>query len=135
MQKARRHPVGLRPLVGRRFQVLFHSHTLGSFHLSLTVLVRYRSSGSIQPWRMVPPDSRRIPRVLRYSGYGLRGSACRVRGFHPLRPRFPARSATLSPFNARPTTPPAPGRLRFGLIPVRSPLLGESQLFSPPGGT
>ena len=29
---------GLRPLVGTRFQVLFHSPTRGSFHLSLTVL-------------------------------------------------------------------------------------------------
>ena len=33
----------LRPLVGVRFQELFHSSTRGAFHLSLTVLVRYRS--------------------------------------------------------------------------------------------
>ena len=33
----------LRPLVSIRFQVLFHSPHWGSFHLSLTVLVRYRS--------------------------------------------------------------------------------------------
>ena len=38
MQKARRYPVGLRPLVGNWFQVLFHSPVRGSFHLSLTVL-------------------------------------------------------------------------------------------------
>ena len=38
MQKARRHPVGLRPLVGNWFQVLFHSPVRGAFHLSLTVL-------------------------------------------------------------------------------------------------
>ena len=37
----------LRPLVGARFQVLFHSAVRGSFHLSLTVLVHYRSPGSI----------------------------------------------------------------------------------------
>ena len=37
----------LRPLVGRRVQGLFHSSIRGSFHLSLTVLVRYRSLGSI----------------------------------------------------------------------------------------
>ena len=43
MQKARRHPEGLRPLVSVWFQVLFHSLVQGSFHLSLTVLVRYRS--------------------------------------------------------------------------------------------
>ncbi len=47
MQKARRHPNGLRPLVGVWFQVLFHSLIQGSFHLSLTVLVHYRSLRSI----------------------------------------------------------------------------------------
>ena len=34
-----------------------------------------------------------------------------------------------------PTTPPAPKRRRFGLFPGRSPLLGESLLFSSPRGT
>ncbi len=48
MQKARRHSIKLlRPLVGRRFQGLFHSSVRGAFHLSFTVLVRYRSLGSI----------------------------------------------------------------------------------------
>ena len=47
MQKARRHPKGLRPLVSVWFQVLFHSVIHGSFHLSLTVLVHYRSLRSI----------------------------------------------------------------------------------------
>ena len=48
MQKARRHMQSmLRPLVGDWFQVLFHSPRRGAFHLSLTVLVRYRSLGSI----------------------------------------------------------------------------------------
>ena len=48
MQKARRHPTnGLRPLVGVWFQDLFHSVIHGSFHLSLTVLVHYRSLRSI----------------------------------------------------------------------------------------
>ena len=48
MQKARRHPIaGLRPVVGAGFQVLFHSAVRGPFHLSFTVLVRYRSLGSI----------------------------------------------------------------------------------------
>ena len=47
MQKARRHPEGLRPLVGVWFQDLFHSLVQGSFHLSLTVLVHYRSPRSI----------------------------------------------------------------------------------------
>lgn len=48
MQKARRHCFKqLRPLVGARFQELFHSSVRSAFHLSLTVLVRYRSLGSI----------------------------------------------------------------------------------------
>ena len=48
MQKARRHTkMVLRPLVGERFQGLFHSSARGAFHLSLTVLVHYRSLGYI----------------------------------------------------------------------------------------
>ena len=48
MQKARRHRSSLlRPLVSVWFQVLFHSFIQGSFHLSLTVLVHYRSLWSI----------------------------------------------------------------------------------------
>jgi len=39
--------ITLELLVGMRFQVLFHSPSGGSFHLSLTVLVRYRSLRSI----------------------------------------------------------------------------------------
>ena len=47
MQKARRHTSVLRPLVGTWFQGLFHSSVRSAFHLSLTVLVHYRSLGSI----------------------------------------------------------------------------------------
>ena len=48
MQKARRHHTKwLRPLVSERFQDLFHSSIRSTFHLSLTVLVHYRSLGSI----------------------------------------------------------------------------------------
>ena len=49
MQKARRHraETRLRPLVSVWFQDLFHSVIHGSFHLSLTVLVHYRSLRSI----------------------------------------------------------------------------------------
>ena len=90
MQKARRHPLkGLRPLVGARFQVLLHSAVRGSFHLSVTVLVRYRSLSSIQPWRMVPPDSDRVSPAPPYSGFGYGRTRLRVRGFHALRPGFP----------------------------------------------
>ena len=37
----------LLPLVGMWFQDLFHSPHRGAFHLSLTVLVHYRSHGSL----------------------------------------------------------------------------------------
>ena len=48
MQKARRHSTRLlRPLVGTWFQELFHSSVRSAFHLSFTVLVHYRSLGSI----------------------------------------------------------------------------------------
>ena len=53
MQKARGHPTkGLPPLVGARFQVLFHSPVRGASHLSLAVLVHYRSSAvfSLAGW-------------------------------------------------------------------------------------
>ena len=71
MQKARRHGTEpLRPLVGIWFQGLLHSSVRGSFHLSLTVLVRYRSLVSIQPYGMVPANSPGIPRAPGYSGAG-----------------------------------------------------------------
>ena len=40
----------------------------GTFHPSLTVLVHYRSPGSIQPYQVVLADSHGIPRAPRYSG-------------------------------------------------------------------
>jgi hypothetical protein len=46
----------------------------GTFHLSLTVLVRYRSPGSIQAYRVVPADSQQIPRARCYSG--VQPTAC-----------------------------------------------------------
>ena len=48
MQKARCHSTKeLQPLVSERVQDLFHSSIRSTFHLSLTVLVHYRSLGSI----------------------------------------------------------------------------------------
>src|ERR671926_344390 len=40
----------------------------GTFHHSLTVLVRYRSPGSIQPYQVVLADSQQILGVRCYSG-------------------------------------------------------------------
>ena len=61
--------IALSLLVSIWFEVLFHSPYRGSFHLSLTVLVHYRSARSILAWRVVPPDSDKISRVPSYSGY------------------------------------------------------------------
>ena len=60
----------------------------------------------------------------------------RIRNYHPLWLNFPDHSipdlsATTCSYNPGRALP----RGRFGLLPVRSPLLGESLLFSSPGGT
>ena len=136
MQKARRHTTSvLRPLVGVRFQELFHSLIQGAFHLSLTVLVRYRSLRSIQPYRMVPADSYRISRVPHYSGYSLIYKAYVYGTITPYGSTF---QLILLQFIYRcvsPTTPTLPKQQWFGLFPFRSPLLRESLLFSSPAGT
>ena len=135
MQKARRHIVRLfRPLVGVWFQELFRSPA-GLFHLSFTVLVRYRSHGNIQPYRMVPADSRRIPRVPRYSGYRYAEfrfmyriiTVCGQLSKYFVS-RFQYNVAVLQPRNAL-------RRQRFGLFPVRSPLLGDHSFIFLPTGT
>ena len=67
---------------------------------------------------MVPPCSDRISRVPPYSRIK---QPLRIRGYHPLWPDFPDRSAYLY--------------LTTGLLRVRSPLLAESLLMSFPPGT
>jgi hypothetical protein len=73
----------------------------------------------------------------------------RLRAYHPLWIGFPAASATAPVFdfpadpqirpnrtrNPRRTTLAGLAYAGFGLIPVRSPLLGESLLLSLPEGT
>ena len=120
----------------------------GAFHLSLTVLVRYRSSESVQPWRVVPPASDRVSRARPYSGSQTAVLVLRVRGSHPLRPALPCRSATRLLCNhstegsSVTCVPQPPGgnacRLHapgFGLVRFRSPLLAQSRLISLPRGT
>ena len=85
---------------------------------------------------MVPPVSDRAPPTPPYSGYGLGWRGFRVRGCHPLRRAFPGAFRYPRFFHvARPATPRAPRRPRFGLAPFRSPLLGGSLLFSFPPTT
>ena len=66
----------------------------------------------------------------------LRPVSLHVRGFHPLWPDFPDSSVHDQGTTARSYNPgTASPQRRFGLFPGRSPLLGESRLFSLPGGT
>ena len=83
---------------------------------------------------MVLPDSDRVSRVPSYSGYQLGLFQFRVRGYHPLWPTFPGRSATFTGPCCWPYNPTVHARW-FGLFRVRSPLLAESLLFSVPAGT
>ena len=63
-------------------------------------------------------------------GLALHAHRLRIRGFHPLRPDFPVRSAHLVHGFWRPYYPThALRHAWFGLFPVRSPLLGESFIY------
>jgi hypothetical protein len=55
----------------------------GTFHLSLTVLVRYRSPGSIQPYQVVLADSQQITGVRCYSGTPTTGTGLSPTGLSP----------------------------------------------------
>ena len=119
----------LRPFVSTRFQVLFHSLHQGSFHLSLTVLVRYRSSNvfSLGRWTSQLPTELACSVVLRVA---VEAPASFAYGTVTLcGASFQSASTTSRCFlRQRPTTPPVHDR-RFGLFPFRSPLLRESFLF------
>ncbi len=135
MQKARRHQINwLRPLVGSWFQGLFHSLVQGSFHLSLTVLVHYRSLDifSLTRWFWQIHAGFHMSRATQDTDrYYLNV----IQDYHLLGSSFPADSDTRLIRYICPTTPKLPKQLWFGLFPVRSPLLRESLLFSFPPGT
>ncbi len=139
----------LRLLVGIRFQVLFHSppgvlFTFPSRYWFTIGGKRYLALGGGPPGF---PQGFSCPVVL---GIPYQESCIfRLRGFHPLWPAFPAvrldigfvtPSQGLQPLHAKPhdphaATPVSYARHRFRLFRVRSPLLGESLLFSLPPGT
>ena len=131
MQKANgRVPKDAPIACGRTISGLFHSASSGSFRLSLAVLVRYRSSGSIQPWRVVPPDSDGVSRAPprgsgRAFGYG---AVTRCGPAFQLCP--PSLSGTVSE-----SRNPGKQASRFGLLRFRSPLLAQCRLISSPSGT
>ena len=92
----------------------------GAFHLSLTVLVRYRSQGSTQAWMVVHPGSDRVSRARPYSGYS---SAVRMVSRTGLSP-----AAAGPPMPFRSPAGPAPGggspRMRGPATPSAEPLPG-----------
>ena len=136
LQKTRRNARAPRHLEGPGFQVLFHSPRRGSFHLSLTVLcaIGGRPYSALDRGRPGFGQGSSCPALLRNRASKTVG--LRVRGCHPLRRSCPAPSA-VPPFSlnlpGRPRAALQPRSRRFGLLPVRSPLLGESLLISFPG--
>ena len=132
MQKVRNQafPCGHSPLPACRHTISgsLNSPHRGSFHLSLTVLVHYRSTGSIQAYEMVLADSGRIARVPPYLGTPLGPTPVSTTGLSPsvarLSRRLVYRDRVL---NAVPL-PRQSFLWRFGLFRFRSPLLAESRL-------
>jgi hypothetical protein len=140
MQKARRQalrqpklPPALRPLVGTRFQGLFTRHLAffspfphGTGALSVT-----REYLGLEGGPPGFPRDYSCPAVL---GIPLGVSTLRVPGCHRLWRIVPNRFG--SRLHSHVAVPqPRPGKPdRFGLFPVRSPLLGESRLLSLPPG-
>ena len=104
----------------------------GSFHLSLTVLVHYRSLESIQPYGMVPADSDGITRVPPYSGYHEESIPFRLQDYHFLRFSFPANSTIVQICNSMFMVLQPQSKDWFGLFPFRSPLLRKSIFLSFP---
>ena len=90
----------------------FHSAPCGPFHLSLTVLVRYRSPSSIQPCRMVPAGSGRVSPAPPYSGYRPACRNCVYGAVTLCGGVFQTPSTSYGTHCAGPTTP---GRTRPGL--------------------
>ena len=130
-------------LVSIRFQVLFHSGRPGSFHLSLTVLVHYRSPRvfSLGKWAPLFPTGLACPVVLKVNGRSLIPFVYGGITLHALPFQCSSTRDEFCNFSGSPQRPPpclttpGPQRLwpiardRFGLFPFRSPLLREYSLF------
>src|SRR3954466_14348414 len=98
LQKARHHPTpqkGAQALTDcrRTASGTISLPSRGTFHHSLTVLVRYRSPGSIQPYQVVLADSQQILGVRCYSGSLQEGRRFSFTGLSPSTAGFP------TPFN------------------------------------
>ena len=139
MQKVRNQPFpcGHRPFPACRHTISgsLDSPHRGSFHLSLAVLVHYRSTGSIQAYEMVLADSGRIARVPPYLGTPLSQLSVSATGLSPSMARLSRQLAYRALILNAVPLPRSNFFGRFGLFRFRSPLLAESRLFSFPRGT
>ena len=148
MQKARSHPPRrpktpprLPPLVGTRFQVLFHSPpgVLFTFPSRYSFTIGDGRVFSLGGWSpRIQSGLLGAPNLLRYPCH-----TCEQASSTGLSPATAdrSRSLRLTPIHRAgqcPTQALQPRfseEIRFGLFPVRSPLLWESRLISLPAGT
>ena len=90
----------------------------------------------IQPWIVVDPASGGVPRAPPYSGTAPASPVrCAYAALTPSGRTFqsvPLRMGFLQTSRVIPVRPYNPRKYGFGLLPVRSPLLGESLLISVP---
>ena len=126
--KARRQDdlSSLRPVVSTQFQILFHSPRRGSFHLSLTVLLRYRSSRVFSLGGWTPQFHTMLACIVLLRILAI-AKTLRLRDSHPLWLNFPVHSASIFR-NLRKSCNPRHRSVWFGLLRFRSPLLAESSL-------
>ena len=120
------------PLTAGKYEVSgsLSSPFRGAFHLSLTVLVHYRSHWvvSLGGWSPLLPTRFRVSRGTQ----DARPDSCsrRYRTLTVSGRAFQHVRVSSDSLVACPTTPFCPKTARFGLIPVRSPLLRDSRLIS-----
>ena len=133
------HPEGvLRLLAGARFQVLFHSPpgVLFTFPSRYWFAIGHWRVLRLGGWSPLLPTGFHVSGGTRVPGGGDRGSAYGALTLY----RRPSHAVPLPrSFVTAQCLVPRPRRglrsRRFGLFPVRSPLLGESRLISLPPGT
>ena len=135
-------------LVGGRFQVLFHSGppVLFTFPSRYWFTIGHRIVFSLGRWSSQIPTGFLVPRgtrvpIRRAMHFTYRALTVCGRPFHAVRlcmtfvtPRMDCNPSIQVP-QPRPCNACRLTHVRFGLFPVRSPLLGESFLLSFPAGT
>ena len=134
MQKARRRPqasTACRHTVSGSFSLPYSGffspfpHGTSSLSVSEEYLALPDGSGSFRQ-DFTCPALLRIPLSLKLFS---------CTGLSPISLSFPTDSTNNLLKSRGPTTPNLPKQIRFGLVPVRSPLLRKSLLFSSPAPT